>query len=104
MSKAVNVHVKMCSFCTFKMCHSFSFIHKKAQFNLRKHNANAFNLWFTNGKRTHWFILLEMKGDICMSEIHNSDIRELLDAIPVIPNELMAEYLTRQYQVSKNMA
>ena len=39
-----------------------------------------------------------------MSEIHNSDIRELLDAIPVIPNELMAEYLTRQYQVSKNMA
>ena len=33
-----------------------------------------------------------------MSEIHNSDIRELLDAIPVIPNELMAEYLTRQYQ------
>lgn len=36
-----------------------------------------------------------------MSEIHNSDIRELLDAIPVIPNELMAEYLTRQYQVSK---
>ena len=71
---------------------------------LRKHNANAFNLWFTNGKRTHWFILLEMKGDICMSEIHNSDIRELLDAIPVIPNELMAEYLTRQYQVSKNMA
>ena len=32
------------------------------------------------------------------------DIRELLDAIPVIPNELMAEYLTRQYQVSKNMA
>ena len=46
----------------------------------RKHNANAFNLWFTNGKRTHWFILLEMKGDIYMSEIHNSDIRELLDA------------------------
>lgn len=37
-----------------------------------------------------------------MSEVHNNDIRELLDTIPVIPNELMEEYLVRQYNITPN--
>lgn len=39
-----------------------------------------------------------------MSEIHNTDIRELLDSIPVIPNTLMEEYLTRRYEITPNKA
>ena len=39
-----------------------------------------------------------------MSEVHNNDIRELLDTIPVIPNELMEEYLVRQYNITPNKA
>lgn len=35
-----------------------------------------------------------------MSEVHNNDIRELLDVIPVIPHNLMMEYLTRQYNMN----
>lgn len=35
-----------------------------------------------------------------MSEVHNNDIRELLDVIPVIPHNLMMEYLTRQYNMT----
>ena len=31
-----------------------------------------------------------------MSEVHNNDIRELLDTIPVIPHELMEEYHPEQ--------
>ena len=45
-----------------------------------------------------------LKGDILMSEVHNNDIRELLDTIPVIPNELMEEYLVRQYNITPNKA
>lgn len=39
-----------------------------------------------------------------MSEVHNNDIRELLDVIPVIPHNLMMEYLTRQYNMTPNKA
>lgn len=39
-----------------------------------------------------------------MSEVHNADIRELLDTIPVIPDALMEEYLTRQYSITPNKA
>ena len=39
-----------------------------------------------------------------MSETHNNDIRELLDVIPVMPHNLMMEYLTRQYNMTPNKA
>ena len=37
-----------------------------------------------------------------MSEVHNNDIRELLDVIPVIPHNLMMEYLTQTRPVKSS--